>query len=49
VFAAFERGVTVARILDRPEIAIERRGGGIGRQAEALIQLLAAGRARQKR
>jgi DNA topoisomerase-1 len=49
VFAAFERGVTVARILDRPEIAIERGGAGIDRQAQALVQLLAKARVRQKR
>lgn len=49
VFAAFARGVTVARRLDRPEAAIERGGAGVDRQAEALVQLLAAGRARLKR
>lgn len=46
VFAAFERGVTVAVTLDLPEATIERGGAGIDRQARALLQLLEQGRAR---
>jgi DNA topoisomerase I len=49
VFAAFERGVTVACTLDRPETAIERGGGSVDRQARALVELLSGGRVGLKR
>ncbi len=49
VFAAFERGVTVAGTLVRPETAIERGGAGVERQARALLELLAGGARRQRR
>jgi DNA topoisomerase I len=49
VFAAFARGVTVARTLDHPDTAIERGGAVLDRQAAAVVQLLAEGRARVKR